>query len=167
MDKSADKSVVFRQALGHFATGVMVATTGTLKNPLGITINSFSSVSLTPPLVLWCLANKSQRYQAFSTATHFALNVLTQEHKDLSAQLSKVGENSLHGVPLEPAYEHVPVLKEALAYFVCTIHGRHEEGDHLILVGQVEASGTQEGEPLIFYQGKYRSLNNLAARTAK
>src|SRR5471030_578266 len=110
----------FRTALGCFPTGVAVVTTAaSAEHHLGITVNSFTSVSLDPPLVLWCMDKKSDRYHAFTKAAGYTVSVLGTEHQDVSARLARQGNHSLDGIALRPTELGPPALAEALAIFEC------------------------------------------------
>lgn len=150
----------FRDALGHFATGVAIITAhGPGGLPLGLTINSFASVSLEPPLVLWSLDRKSDRFDAYMKAEYFAVNILGDGNKTLSYRLSRKGEFTLEGEPLRVGKHGVPMLDCAIASFECKIEARHDGGDHVIFVGRVlDFSHTSHGQPLVYYRGRYRIL---------
>jgi flavin reductase (DIM6/NTAB) family NADH-FMN oxidoreductase RutF len=150
----------FRQALGSFPTGVAVVTTADSGlHPIGITVNSFTSVSLDPPLVLWCLDRKSDRFERFTKARKFTISVLGTAHERVSARLAKAGAHSLDGIDLFPTELGPPALAEALAVFECTFEALHEGGDHTILVGRVIRFGRREtGAPLVFFRGGYGAL---------
>ncbi len=149
----------FRNALGHFATGVCVVTAATDGGPVGLTINSFASVSLDPPLVLWSLDRASDRAEAFHIVDRFAINVLPEELRELSVQLAKKGAHAVPDDALEPEEHGIPVLSGALARFVCTVEARYDGGDHVIMVGRVDSfTHVHEGRPLLYYRGAYRTL---------
>lgn len=149
----------FRNALGCFGTGVCVITANTARGPVGLTVNSFASVSLDPPLILWSLDRASDRSEAFHVCDRFAVNVLRDEHRDLATMLAKKGAHDVPPEALEEGPAGVPVVKHALAQFVCRVDQRHDGGDHVIFIGHVEHFGhMEEGRPLIYYRGKYRSL---------
>lgn len=149
----------FREALGRFATGVAVATcAGTGEGPVGVTINSFSSVSLDPPLVLWCLDKASDRRDAFLASDHFAINVLARAQQALSVRFAEVGQHDFTGIRYEEKATGAPVMPDALASFDCEVQARHDAGDHWIMVGQVVDLSSREGEPLLFFRGNYRGL---------
>lgn len=159
-EPGADVARKFRNALGWFTTGVAVVTTcnGGGK-PIGITINSFSSVSLDPPLVLWCLDKKSDTLSVFERATHFTVNVLREEHRDLSSRLARKGDHSLDDVEVVEAESGCPSLKEALAHFECEIEARHDAGDHIIMIGRVlKFDHADDGRPLLYHRGGYQML---------
>ena len=150
----------FRDALGHFATGVAIITTkGPNGAPIGLTVNSFASVSLDPPLVLWSLDRTSDRFTAFMQAEHYAVNILGDANQTLSHRLSRKGEFTLEGEPLRTGPHGAPMLTCAIASFECRIEHRYEGGDHVIFVGRVlDFSHTSHGRPLVYYRGRYRVL---------
>jgi 4-hydroxyphenylacetate 3-hydroxylase, reductase component len=150
----------FRTALGSFPTGVAVITTkGSAEEHMGITVNSFTSVSLDPPLVLWCVDKKSDRYLAFTKASHYTVSILGTEHQDVSSRLAKQGSHSLEGIALSPTELGPPSLADALAVFECHAESVHEAGDHAILIGRVVRFFRHpDGEPLVFFRGKYGAL---------
>lgn len=150
-----------RNALGRFATGVCVITTTTDDQcALGMTANSFSSVSLDPPLVLWSLQTNSDIYQPFATPRYFAINVLSKEQQEHSNQYAKKGDHRVHPDHFRVGKYGSPVLREALVTFECELHATHPGGDHLIVVGKVlNMLSRPTGEPLLFFGGAYRELH--------
>lgn len=151
-----------RNALGHFATGVCVVTAATESGPIGLTINSFASVSLDPPLILWSLDRASDRAEAFHIAERFAINVLPAEMRDLATQLAQKGAHAISPDLLEDEPHGIPVISGALARFVCKVEQRHDGGDHVIFVGLVEEfTHAHEGRPLLYYRGAYRALAEM------
>ena len=160
MSEEAFNSRAFRNALGSFPTGVAVITTvSSAAEHMGITVNSFASVSLDPPLVLWCLDKKSDRFGAFTTAGCYTINILGTEHQAVSARLARQGEHSLEGVSLHPTTLGPPALNDALAVFECESEQIHDAGDHVILVGRVVRFHRHDaGAPLVFFKGKYGAL---------
>lgn len=154
----------FRQALGSFPTGVAVVTaTPAGSHPVGITVNSFTSVSLEPPLVLWCLDRKSERFEAFSGAAGYVISVLGTIHEDVSARLATPGSHSLDGLSLLKTELGPPALADALAIFECARHTLYDGGDHAILVGRVVRFARREaGAPLVFFKGRYGALSKAA-----
>ena len=150
----------FRDALGHFATGVAIITTkGPNGAPIGLTVNSFASVSLDPPLVLWSLDRTSDRFTAFMQAEHYAVNILGDANQTLSHRLSRKGEFTLEGEPVRTGPHGAPMLTCAIASFECRIEHRYEGGDHVIFVGRVlDFSHPSHGRPLVYYRGRYRVL---------
>ena len=126
---------------------------------MGITVNSFASVSLEPPLVLWCADRKSRRYEAFTTVGEFAISVLSSDHQKVSARLATPGEHSLEGLELIETECGAPGLADALALFECRREAVHEGGDHAIIVGRVTRfAWRQTGQPLVFFRGSYGAL---------
>lgn len=149
-----------RNAMGRFATGVCVITTMTEdQRPVGMTANSFSSVSLDPPLVLWNLQNGSDVFDEFATPKHFAINVLASSQEDLSNIYAKKGDHLMEAEHFSSGQYGSPVVHDALVTFECELETTYAGGDHLIVIGRVlnVQSGT-EGEPLLFFSGGYRKL---------
>ena len=155
-----DDKRTFRNALGHFATGVAVITARLdEKAPIGITVNSFSSVSLEPPLILWSLDNKSDTLPVFNAVKSFTVNILRESHQDVSHRLSQPGDHALDGLALRTGHNGCPVLEEALAHFECDVYARHEAGDHIIILGQVtHFEYCEDGGPLLYHRGTYQAL---------
>jgi flavin reductase (DIM6/NTAB) family NADH-FMN oxidoreductase RutF len=150
-----------RDALGQFATGVCVITTTTDdQRPVGMTVNSFASVSLDPPLVLWNLQNNSDVYQPFSGPRHFAINVLASTQVDLSGFYAKKGDHLMDPAHYVAGDHGCPVIPGALVTFECALEATHPGGDHLIILGRVLKLHAQDsGEPLVFFGGGYRELS--------
>ncbi|HEY0302322.1 MAG TPA: flavin reductase family protein [Rhizomicrobium sp.] len=150
----------YRTALGSFPTGVAVVTTAaSAEHHLGITVNSFTSVSLDPPLVLWCVDKKSDRYHAFTKAASYTVSILGTDHREVSTRLAKPGNHSLERIALKPTQLGPPALADALAVFECRSEAVHQAGDHAILIGRVVRFSCHEaGAPLVFYRGKYGAL---------
>ena len=146
-----------RNALGHYATGVAVITTRTAQGThTGVTVNSFTSVSLTPPLVLFCLANRANVLAAFEQAGHFAINVLSRDQQALSNRFARPSSASWDDLEHRAGAHGCALLAGALASFECVRHAVYPGGDHLILVGEVlRFEAEAKAEPLVFYQGSY------------
>ena len=144
----------FRDALGRFATGVCVVTCATPDGPLGITVNSFASVSLDPPLVLWSPARASRRFDAFEGADHFAIHVMGEGQFDLSHRFARDG-CAFEGLDWSAGPGGAPLLPGCLARFACARHAVHEGGDHAIVVGRVLSAAFRDGAPLLFNAGAY------------
>jgi len=146
----------FRKALGSFATGVTIITTrapdGT---PLGMTVNSFNSVSLNPPLVLWSIAHSSNNLEAFRQTAHWAVHILSSGQEELSGRFARRGENKFAGVEIEEGLEGIPLLPGCTARFQCKTAFQYGGGDHDILVGEVLAFDRNDIAPLLFHGGKY------------
>lgn len=151
-----------RSALGEFPTGVAVITAAGADDPgahMGITVNSFTSVSLDPPLVLWCMDRRSHRAQTFLAAPGFTVSILGSDHREVSARLSGAGEHSLEGLQLLATELGPPALADSLAVFECAMHAVQDGGDHAIIVGRVLRFARREaGAPLVFFRGKYSAL---------
>ena len=143
-----------REALGRFATGVCVVTTMTPDGPMGFTANSFASLSLDPPLVLWSPAKASLRYPVFAAARHFAIHVLGVDQQDMMHRFVRGGAG-FGGLGQEVTTEGIPVIPDTLARFDCLQHATHDGGDHLIVVGRVLRVAARAGEPLVFSAGRY------------
>ncbi len=145
-----------RNAFGTFMTGVTVVTThDPAGNPIGFTANSFTSVSLDPPLVLVCIANSSSNYAAFEQAGGFAVNVLAEDQKDVSNTFARPVEDRFAAVSWQKGPEGSPVFEGVSAWFDCSMHNRVEAGDHLILIGRVEAFETSPAPGLGYARGAY------------
>ena len=149
-----DTARAFRDALGRFATGVTVVTCATPEGPLGFTANSFASLSLDPPLVLWSPAKASRRYAPFVEATHFAIHVLGAEQGGMGAGFARDGA-AFGAVPWAWNADGVPVIEGTLARFECARAALHDAGDHTIVVGRVLRASLRNGEPLVFASGRY------------
>ena len=144
----------FREALGRFATGVCVVTTMTPSGPMGFTANSFASLSLDPPLVLWSPAKSALRYAVFAEARHFAIHVLAADQQDLMHCFVR-GGTGFAGLAQAVTTEGIPVIPGTLARFDCALHATHDGGDHLIVVGRVLRAAVGTGAPLVFSAGRY------------
>ncbi|NRB00484.1 MAG: flavin reductase family protein [Rhodobacteraceae bacterium] len=151
---SAETGRALRNAFGRFATGVTVVTAEGSNGPVGITANSFSSVSLDPPLVLWCPAKSSRRYQSFVGAKHFAIHILGSEQQSHCGAFAREGA-TFDGLDWERDERGVPVLNGCLARFDCATHAAHDGGDHTIIVGRVLSVTARDGDPLVFSSGAF------------
>jgi flavin reductase (DIM6/NTAB) family NADH-FMN oxidoreductase RutF len=147
----------FRTALGMFATGVTIVTARTATGELiGLTANSFNSVSLAPPLVLWSLARAAGSMPAFSTGSHYAINILAADQKTLAERFALKGADRWAGVSFTEGTGGAPLLAGAAATFECFNRSRYEEGDHVIFVGEVERCSHRAGaSPLLFHGGRF------------
>jgi len=156
-------SKVLRGALGSFATGVTIVTTCDAQgNDVGLTANSFNSVSLDPPMVLWSLARTALSLSAFVTSPYFAVHVLAADQEPLSNLFARRGAEKFAGLAIERGEGNVPLLPGCAARFVCRTAFQHEGGDHIIFVGEVLSLDHFERAPLVFHGGAYA----LAARKA-
>lgn len=143
-----------RTALGSFTTGVAVVTAATDDGPLGMTANSFASVSLDPPLVLWSPAKSSRRHAPFVSAEHYAIHVLSADQHDVGEHFVRHA-NDFSGLNWSENEEGVPVIAGALARFECARWTVHDGGDHSIVIGRVLRAAHREGEPLCFSRGSF------------
>jgi flavin reductase (DIM6/NTAB) family NADH-FMN oxidoreductase RutF len=146
-----------RDALGRFATGVTVVTTMTPRGPLGITANSFASVSLDPPLILWSPARKSQRFPAFEAASHFAVHVLSAGQRRLAEAFAGPGD-PFKIVAYTTGIGDAPLLDGCAARFECRHEAGYEGGDHLIVVGRVLRLTQADLPPLLYHRGRYGAI---------
>lgn len=148
----------FRSVLGHFATGITVITAMDGGEPVGIAANSFTSVSLDPPLVLFCPATSSSTWPRIQRAGHFMVNVLDEHQEHVSRLFAQKGADRFAEVDWTRT-ERGPILHDVHAYLDCTIENEYEAGDHVIVVGRVLELGlTADAGPLLFYQGRYGRL---------
>lgn len=148
--------IAFRMALGRFVTGVTVVTTLDARGaPVGLTANSFNSVSLDPPLVLWSLSRRSANLPVFERASHFAVNVLSVDQKALSDRFARPMEDRFRDVAWTPGAGGVPVLSGCAAVFECASEQRYEGGDHVIFLGRVERFDHENRVPLAYHAGGY------------
>ena len=146
----------FRNALGTYATGVTIITAATAGGkPYGLTCNSFASVSLNPPLVLWSLGMFSQGLPIFQNAAHFAVNVLGVSQTALATKFSKSGVDRFDGVDWKPGLGKAPLIAGSVAQFQCRAANRYYGGDHVIFLGAVEAYAYNKQEPLLFLSGGF------------
>lgn len=151
----------FRDALGQFATGVTVITCAGPEGPIGITANSFASVSLDPPLVLWSPARASRRFPFFEAADRYAIHVLGAEQGDVCRAFVRDGA-AFEAVDWTMGEAGVPLIEGCLARFECRREAVHEGGDHLIVVGRVLRAAWRPGAPLVFSAGAYGRFTDAA-----
>lgn len=149
-------SLEFRKALGAFPTGVAVVTTRTSTGAFaGLTINSFNSLSLDPPLVLWSLAAGSLSLAVFSECSHFAVNILAEDQVQISERFAARLSDKFSGLELTAGAGDVPLIGGCAAWLECRNHSRQEAGDHMLFIGRVENFAWSGKRPLIFCNGKY------------
>ena len=149
----------FRDALGQFTTGVCVVTAAPEgSDAVGVTVNSFTSVSITPPLILWCLKVESVVYSAFAAADRFAVNVLAANQKELSEQYADKTRHRLEPGCYVTGAGGAPVLNNAISSLSCVVRARYSGGDHVIILGEIMDITANPGAPLVFFQGRYREL---------
>ena len=151
-----DDARQFRRALGSFATGVTIVTTRSpAGQDVGLTANSFNSVSLDPPMVLWSLSKKAHSLPCFAQSGRFAVHVLSSAQEDLSVLFAKPGANKFEGLELIRGKGDVPLLPGCSACFECRTAFQYDAGDHVIFVGEVEAFSHFDRQPLLFHAGRY------------
>jgi flavin reductase (DIM6/NTAB) family NADH-FMN oxidoreductase RutF len=147
----------FRDVLAQFATGVTIITartgTGTY---VGFTANSFNSVSLDPPLVVWSLARRSRSLAVFEGAERYAVNVLAHDQIELARRFSRPHADRFDTVPFRLGAAAAPLIEGAVAWLECRHHALHPAGDHMLFIGQVDACAHQNIEPLVWHGGRYR-----------
>ena len=166
MNQAPIDPISLRRALGAFVTGVTVVTTrGADGEPVGLTVNSFNAVSLSPPLVLWSLSLRAASYEAFMQSTHFAVNVLAADQIGLSQRFAKTGGEKFNGVAWRTGLAEMPLLDGVVASFTCRNTHRHPGGDHLIFLGEVLAMEANGGVPLVYAHGRYTELRDGARLT--
>ena len=155
----------FRRALGCFATGITVVTAANAEGgpALGITINSFTSLSLDPPLVLFCLGRNSLLYRGFTGAAEYAINILAEDQGPLSTHFSGPATQRNWGtIAVTHTAAGTPLLAGCVGHLVCTAEAVHDGGDHVIMVGRVQSLDWQaEGHPLLYFRGRYARLGEL------
>jgi 3-hydroxy-9,10-secoandrosta-1,3,5(10)-triene-9,17-dione monooxygenase reductase component len=157
----------FRHALGAFATGVTIVSTRSSDGiDVGLTANSFNSVSLDPPLVLWSLAKASRALPIFMGSGYFTIHVLAADQEAISARFARMSEDKFAGLDVERGLGGTPMLRDFSARFQCRTAFQYEGGDHMIFVGQVEAFDHTDRKPLVFHAGKYALTVNKSADAA-
>lgn len=155
LQRAASDPRELRRALGRFATGITVVTTQSSGKLEGLTANSFSSVSLDPPLVLWSLREQASSLPCFLQSGWFAVNVLGSHQHHLSRHFAGELDDKFAGIAWGAGLGGCPVLAESLACFECSVYNRLPAGDHVIFIGRVERLTHQDGEPLLYSGGEY------------
>jgi flavin reductase (DIM6/NTAB) family NADH-FMN oxidoreductase RutF len=160
--RSGDDGRTLRDAFGGFATGVTIITAiAPSGEPVGLTANSFTSLSLDPPLLLVCIANNANSACALKSASHFAVNVLQIDQQTTSNRFAGKGEDRFASTNWTVGETGAPLLNDSLSIFECSQHAVHDGGDHFVLIGEVvRASFESDYDPLIYFRGKYRLLKN-------
>ncbi|WP_319413986.1 flavin reductase family protein [uncultured Cohaesibacter sp.] len=149
----------FRKALGQFATGIAIVTTMDENGvPMGLTVNSFNSVSLDPPLVLWSLDKRSVQLDAFRKSGFYGVSILSAEQELASNLFAAMAEDRFEQIAWSIAQTGAPLIEGALAHIDCTTEQIIEGGDHIILLGRVVDIAVRDGAPLLYYGGSYRAL---------
>jgi flavin reductase (DIM6/NTAB) family NADH-FMN oxidoreductase RutF len=154
------KSSEFRDTLSYFASGVCVVTAVTGdRAPVGVTISAFTSLSLEPPLVLFCLGNKTKNLQAFTNGSGFAVNILAEDQGEVSELFAGQNDDKFASIPFTGSESGCPLLAGCLASLECSPVATHDGGDHVIVVGKVDrVQRAREGRPLLRYRGNYSSI---------
>ncbi|MCO5100562.1 MAG: flavin reductase family protein [Burkholderiaceae bacterium] len=156
---SAPDSPMLRRAFGCFPTGVTVVTTRAADGSFaGLTVNSYTSLSLDPPLVLWALGSRSASLRVFEAATHFAINILAEDQAWLSRRFATKSRDKFHGLGIRAGIEGVPLLDGCSAHIECRMHSAQPGGDHLLFVGKVERVDVLSRSPLLYVGGRYRRI---------
>jgi len=159
-------STHFRSALAQFATGVTLVTArGLAGQPIGLTVSSFNSVSLDPPLILWSLSKTSSSLEALQRYPYFAVNVLSSSQHRLAIRFASKVEDRFDGTAWHNGPHDLPLIDQAAAHFVCRHYQQHEAGDHLIFIGEVLSCSHTNEAPLIFHAGGF-ALSPQASETA-
>ncbi|MBC3423482.1 flavin reductase family protein [Pseudomonas sp. RW3S2] len=151
----------FREALGHYASGITVVTSFIDDQPIGFTCQSFYSVSMSPPLVSFSVMSNSASYPRIRQAGRFAVNILSDEQVGISNQFARRGTDKWHGVEWQSSPLGNPLIVGSLHWLDCEIHAEHAAGDHLIVIGEVKALNLQEAgatQPLLYFKGQYCNL---------
>jgi 3-hydroxy-9,10-secoandrosta-1,3,5(10)-triene-9,17-dione monooxygenase reductase component len=149
----------FRTVLGHFATGVTIITAMNDGEPVGVSANAFTSVSLDPPLVLFCASKSSSTWPKIEAAGKFTVNILNEHQEDVCRVFATKGADRFTRIGWHPSASGNPILHDSLAYIDCTIDQQHDGGDHVIVIGRVQELGiTSDAGPLLFYRGGYSHL---------
>ncbi|NLD67192.1 MAG: flavin reductase family protein [Limnobacter sp.] len=153
-----DQSVL-RQTFGVFPTGVTVmTTTGTAGAPVGLTVNSFNSVSLDPPLIVWSLSRRSGSLRAFQAAEHFAVNILAADQSPVSRRFASRVPDKFRGIPFQPGEHGSPLLDGCAAWIECMTWSMQPTGDHVLFIGRVESVRLGGRPPLLFVGGQYHDV---------
>ncbi|MEB6589132.1 MULTISPECIES: flavin reductase family protein [Pseudomonas] len=151
----------FREALGHYASGITVITSHTDDEPIGFTCQSFYSVSMSPPLVSFSVMSSSASYPKIRQAGRFAVNILSGAQVSISNQFARRGTDKWHEVEWQQSPLGNPIIAGSLHWLDCEIHAEHVAGDHLIVIGEVKALNLQEAtasQPLLYFKGQYCNL---------
>lgn len=157
----AINSLVFREALGHFASGITVITSCVCEEPVGFTCQSFYSVAMNPPLVSFSVMASSYSYLKIRQAGRFAINILSGEQVGVSNQFARRGADKWRGIHWRQSPLGNPIIAGCLYWLDCEIHAEHAAGDHLIVIGEVKALPLQKAPdtyPLMYYKGQYCNL---------
>lgn len=157
--RTEDPQRALRDSMGMFATGITVVTVRAPDGkPFGLTVNSFNSVSLAPPLIVWSLASHLASVQAFSECEYYAINVLADDQEHLSQRFATRDIDKFAGLELRDGLGGAPLLDGCCAWFECRNTTRHDGGDHVMFVSEVVRHTREPRSPLIYFSGRYRQL---------
>lgn len=155
-------STQLRRCLGSFVTGVTVITALDLDGqPEGITANSFGSLSLDPPLIVWSLRLKARSFETYKNATRFAVNILAQDQVDISNRFASSAPHRFEGIPHRPGLGNVPLIDDCVAHLECALAHVYPGGDHVLFIGRVLRFTSTDKAPLAYGNGAYKSVANL------
>jgi flavin reductase (DIM6/NTAB) family NADH-FMN oxidoreductase RutF len=167
MDTAIDTAIdprLFRDTLGHYASGITIVSGIDEEGPIGFTCQSFYSVSMDPPLISFSVMTNSTTYPRIRETGRFAVNVLSHDQHAVSTQFARKGTDKWAGISWRPTASGNPVIDDTLMWLDCEIWDEHEAGDHFIVIGRVDGMSPAEWhrhEPLLFFKGKYRHLREL------
>ena len=150
----------FRLAMSHFASGVTIVTTSHDGKPFGMTVASFASLSLHPPLVLVCIERSVKTHDAIATAGKFGVSILSSAQADISSKFASRNDDKFGGVELVPGEMDVPLIAGALTAIECRVYDQLPGGDHSIFIGEVLKIHTTEGDPLLYFRSGYREIRD-------
>jgi 3-hydroxy-9,10-secoandrosta-1,3,5(10)-triene-9,17-dione monooxygenase reductase component len=151
----------FRRALAQFATGVTVVTTrDAMQRPLGLTVNAFCSVSLSPPLVLICIDRRSEAHAGLRETGLFNVSVLADDQREISQRFAARGTDKFEGLTLPDGTNGVPLIPGAVAWLECRLHAAHEAGDHVVYVGEVVQLSCDPRPPLVYHSSAYGRIED-------
>lgn len=156
---------IFRKALGTFVTGVTVMTARSGADLAGITVNSFNSLSLDPPLVLWSLALAAPSIRIFRSTDVFAVNILCDGQHDLARQFARPSQNKFAGISYNAGLQGVPLIENAAAHFECRVEQRHSGGDHELIIGRVLRVTSHDRQPLAYLRGDFGTFLTQRAKS--
>jgi 3-hydroxy-9,10-secoandrosta-1,3,5(10)-triene-9,17-dione monooxygenase reductase component len=159
----------FRDALGHYASGITIIAGYDGEGPIGFTCQSFYSVSMDPPLVSFSVMTTSSTYPRIRETGRFAVNVLAHDQDAVSSQFARKGTDKWAGISWAPTAAGNPVIEDTLMWLDCDIWAEYEAGDHLVVIGRVKELSSPEwhrSEPLLFFKGSYRHLRDTEARAS-
>ena len=148
----------FKEAMSHFASGVTVVTTEHAGTRYGITVASFASVSLHPPLVMVCIEKSAKSHDAIHNAGYFGLSILGQSQADVSGRFASKADDKFAGITTRRSEHGMPLIDGAICTLECRVHSELPGGDHTIYVGEVLDSSTSDGAPLVYFRSSYREI---------